>query len=199
MLEVTFPPTGLPFPVAPWGSSSPPISPSATFILVKSPHLLSAIVLSVSCTSRRIKMKGHTPGPGRIKGSWQSGQLGGHHRGWLERCFGVLDISSCHVRTRKDIRTHHATSISSVFPITELGSGGAKIQLRGISSAVYLMKRWKECRRIFPKSFQISIQECFDDMDRTMEERRMKRGLTNHRSSWRIVTWNRKFGWWKYP
>lgn len=36
-LQVTLPPTGLPSPVAPWGSSSPPSSPSAMFILVKSP------------------------------------------------------------------------------------------------------------------------------------------------------------------
>jgi hypothetical protein len=36
-LVVTFPPTGLPFPVAPWGSSSPPSSPALMFSLVKSP------------------------------------------------------------------------------------------------------------------------------------------------------------------
>ena len=41
----------------------------------------------------------------------------------------------------ENLRTHHATSISSVFPMTELGSGGAKIQLGELAPRSGLMKR----------------------------------------------------------
>lgn len=123
-LVVTFAPTGLPRPVAPCGSNSPPASPWAILIRVRSPMpwICQYSGVLTKC-AEVIVPSGMTRALLRGSDAISAGAKGGFEGFYVSVGCWVLERTFHGPHSRMQ----YATAISSMLPISELGSGGPKM------------------------------------------------------------------------